>query len=770
MIESIRHDARFAVRQMKRDPGFTAVALVAIALGIGANSTVFSFFNAIYLSTLSVANADRLVALHRVDPHGTGSRETLTAAQFDYVRERATAFAGLAAQNWSWTWLSHGDRSVELQGGHVSANYFDVLGLTPHLGGFFASRPDPSSVVLSYRAWIRTFDGDPTVVGRAVRLNQRTFTIVGVAPRDFAGIYLGDSLDVWTVQPGADGAVVGKLRPGWSLQAAAAELSTLSERLAENAADGARHARVLVEPLRGVHPDTRAALGVFPSLLAATTICLLAIACANIAALLLARADSRRQEIALRVSLGAARHRLVRQLLTESTLLSVSGGMLGVWLAVAGCRLVEQFFGYQIPDMRLVLDWRVLSMSAVLSVATGIAFGVAPAWHTTRLDLAVAMRERSYAGLSAIAVQTALCTVLLIGAGLLFQSVRAVLVRPGIDPDKVAHFRLRPSRLGYSLERARSYQRELLRRVEGVPGVERAVLARVPPERGWCCEIDVARPGEDPAPVPQNEVSPGFLPAMGIPILDGRDFVDGDRDVVIVNQPLAARLWPKQRALDREIWVDRRPHRVIGIAGNIHAVRPGEAAYPYLYLPMWSRDAKDPRLFVRVNGPAAPMLERLRRAVVSADPEVHVGQESTLAGRTEMSYQRERLLAGMLEFAGVAAILLSAIGLYGLVSYQVSRRTREIGIRLALGASRSHVRAWIMRRGLAATGIGLAAGVLIAWQASRMLTSFLYDVGPADVETFGTVMAVLAIVAVAASFLPARAVSRIEPAVALKEQ
>lgn len=770
MIESIRHDARFAVRQMKRDPGFTAVALVAIALGIGANSTVFSFFNAIYLSTLSVANADRLVALHRVDPHGTGSRETLTAAQFDYVRERATAFAGLAAQNWSWTWLSHGDRSVELQGGHVSANYFDVLGLTPHLGGFFASRPDPSSVVLSYRAWIRTFDGDPTVVGRAVRLNQRTFTIVGVAPRDFAGIYLGDSLDVWTVQPGADGAVVGKLRPGWSLQAAAAELSTLSERLAENAADGARHARVLVEPLRGVHPDTRAALGVFPSLLAATTICLLAIACANIAALLLARADSRRQEIALRVSLGAARHRLVRQLLTESTLLSVSGGMLGVWLAVAGCRLVEQFFGYQIPDMRLVLDWRVLSMSAVLSVATGIAFGVAPAWHTTRLDLAVAMRERSYAGLSAIAVQTALCTVLLIGAGLLFQSVRAVLVRPGIDPDKVAHFRLRPSRLGYSLERARSYQRELLRRVEGVLGVERAVLARVPPERGWCCEIDVARPGEDPAPVPQNEVSPGFLPAMGIPILDGRDFVDGDRDVVIVNQPLAARLWPKQRALDREIWVDRRPHRVIGIAGNIHAVRPGEAAYPYLYLPMWSRDAKDPRLFVRVNGPAAPMLERLRRAVVSADPEVHVGQESTLAGRTEMSYQRERLLAGMLEFAGVAAILLSAIGLYGLVSYQVSRRTREIGIRLALGASRSHVRAWIMRRGLAATGIGLAAGVLIAWQASRMLTSFLYDVGPADVETFGTVMAVLAIVAVAASFLPARAVSRIEPAVALKEQ
>jgi predicted permease len=380
------------------------------------------------------------------------------------------------------------------------------------------------------------------------------------------------------------------------------------------------------------------------------------------------------------------------------------------------------------------------------------------------------MREHSYAGLSAIAVQTALCAVLLIGAGLLFQSMRAVLVRPGIDPDKVAHFRLRPSRLDYSLERARAYQREVLRKVEAMSGVERAVMARVPPERGWCCEIDVARPRGETVSVSQNEVSPGFLPAMAIPIVDGRDFVDGDRHVAIINEVLAARFWPKQSALDGELLVDRQPHRVIGIAANIHAVRPGEAAYPYLYLPMWGRDARDPRLFVRVNGRAAPMLDELRRVVVSVDPDVHVGQESTLGGRTEMSYQRERLLAAMLEFSGLVALLLSAIGVYGLVSYHVSRRTREIGIRMALGAQRRQVIAWAMRRGLFATCIGLSAGALIAWQAARMLTGFLYGVGPADTLTFVVAMGVLAAVALTASFLPARTVSRIDPAVALRDQ
>ena len=767
-LEPIRHDVRFAVRQMRRSPAFTSVAIAAIAVGIGANSAIFSFVNAIYLRA-PVANADRFVTLHRVDQRGAGARETLTAAQYDFLRQHTTTFTSVAAQNWTWTWLSHGERSVELQGSQVSANYFDVLGIRPHIGGLLGADDDPSSVVLSYSVWMRTFDGDPAVIGRTVRLNQRPFTVVGVAPKDFGGIYLGETFGLWTLTAKPDGMVVAQLRSDASPQSAAAELATLSHQLAEQSVEEERLWQIILEPLRGLHPNVRQALGTFPPLLAAATMCLLAIACANVAGLLLARADSRRKEIAIRLSVGASRGRLVQQLLTESLLLAGLGGLLGLWLAVAGCRLLEQFFGYQIPDMRLALDWRVVTIAAVLSVATGILFGMVPAYHTTRPNVASALRQRSYVGLTAIAVQTALCAVLLIGAGLLFQSMRAVLVRPGIDPDKVAHFRLRPSRLGYGLERARAYQRELLRKIETMPGVERAVLARVPPERGWCCDIDVALAGTAAIKIPQNEVSPGFLAAMAIPIVDGRDFVDGDRRVVIVNQTLAEALWPKQRGVDRELWINREPHRVIGITANIHAVQPSERTYPYVYLPMWGRDVKDPRLFVRVSGRAGPMLEQLRRVVVSVDPDVHVGQESTLAGRTEMSYQRERLLAALLELTGVVAAVLGAIGLYGLVSYQVSRRTREIGIRLALGAQRRQVIAWIIRSGLLAASVGLAAGAFIAWEAAPVLSAFLYGVGPADPLTFGAVLALLGVVALTASFLPARRVSHVDPAVALRE-
>jgi predicted permease len=500
------------------------------------------------------------------------------------------------------------------------------------------------------------------------------------------------------------------------------------------------------------------------------TACVLAIACANLAGLLLARGESRRAEIALRLSLGASRGRIVRQLLTETVLLSVSGGVLGLGLAIYGCRLVERFFGYHLPDMRLSLDWPVAGASMVLSVVTGVAFGLAPAMRATRLGLAAGMRERQIAGSFPVAAQIALSVVLLVCAGLLLQTTRALFVRPGVDPERIAHFRLRPSRLGYSLERARTYQREILRRLQAVPGVESAVLARVPPDRGWCCPIEVARPGERPFEVEQNEVIPGFLSAMGIGVLQGRDFLDGDRDVAVVNQALAARLWPGQSAVGQEIRVGGLPHVVIGVAAASHPQRPGESPHPYLYLPMWSRDAKDPRLFVRVNGQAAPMLEALRREVVAVDSEVHVGQDSTLAGRTALSHQRERLMAATLEFAGGSALVLSAIGLYGLMAYQVSRRTREIGIRMAVGARAGQVALWTMRWALTVTGAGLAAGLLAAWQATRLLEGFLFGVAPRDPTTFAAASLVLAVVSVTASVLPAWRAARLEPAVALRHE
>ena len=769
-LESIARDSRFAARQMARSPAFTAVALAAIALGIGANATVFSFLRALHFRPPAVHEADRLAAVHRIDVRAAGRRSELSAAEYAYYRGSATAFADLAVQNYGWAWFSSGDRSMEWESGLVSVNYFDVLGLVPHAGGFFSREHAASSAVLSYRAWIRTFDGDADAVGRTVRLNGQPYTVVGIAPRDFGGMYLGDALDVWMVRDRPDGIGLGRLAHGRTLEDARAELTALAERLAASASGDARHAGVSVDRLQGAHPGFRQALTGFPSLLAAITICLLAITCANIAGLLFARAGARHTEIALRLSLGASPGRLVRQLLTESVLLSAVGGVLGLAAAIYGLDLVEQFFGYEIPDMGLTLDWQIVGLSTALALATGLAFGVAPAWHATRLNLAAGVRRSSSTGLTAIAVQVALSAVLLVCGGLLFQSIQAVLTRPGLDPERVAHFRLRPSRLGYDLDRARAYHRELLRRVEAVPGVRQAVIARVPPERGWCCAIDVARAGEESFKVDQNEVSPGFLPAMGIPVTEGRDFVDGDRGVAVVNRALAERLWPGQGALDRDLSVDHQPYRVIGITEVAHAARPGEAPEPYLYLPMWGRDARDPRLFVVVNGSAAPMLDRLRREIVAVDPDVHVGQQSTLAGRFAMSYQRERLLAGMLEFAAFAALVLSAIGVYGLVSFHASRRRREIGIRMALGAQAGQVVLWTMSRGVLAALGGLAAGLAIAMQASRLIAGFLFGVGATDPLTFGGAALVLVAVTVAAGFLPARSAAHVDPALALRDQ
>jgi predicted permease len=761
-------DIRFAFRQMQRTPMTTTVALLAIAIAMGANSTVFSFFNALYFRTLAVGNSDRLVAVHRVDPMEPGRLQIITAEEYTYYRHNATTFGGLAAQAWAWTWLAHGDRSVEWQGGQVSANYFDVFGVTPLVGRFFADDHDTSSAVISHHSWTHTFDADPAVVGRTLRLNQRPFTVIGVAPPDFEGMYYGDALDVWTVDPQPEGNVVGVLAPGVSIDAARAELATLSRHFAQDARRDRGQSHVVANRLKGVHPDSRDALAYLPVLLATATGCLLAIACANLAGLLLARADARRREIALRVSLGASRRRVVRQLLTESILLSVGGGAIGLWLATFGGRLLERFFGYSISGVQLVVDWRIVAVSAVVSVGTGLIFGLVPAWHATRPDLNTAMRERSSVGVVAIAVQIALSAVLLIGAGLLFQSMQSVLVRPGIDPERVAHFRLRPSRLGYTLDRARTYHRELIRRLEATPGVDRAVLARVPPERGWCCDIDVSRPGEEPTRVAQNEVAPGFLLAMSIPLVEGRDFTETDRDVAIISQSLAARLWPNQRALGNEIWIDREPHRVIGMAGDIFAVRAGESSYPYVYLPMWGRNVTDPRLFVRVHGNAAGMIEPLRRVIVSVDPEVHVGQESSLAARTEMSYQQERLLAALLEFTSLVALWLSAIGVYGLVSYRITRRTREIGIRMALGAESRSVAAWILRQSVFATGAGLAAGVALALPATQLLTRFLYGVEPVDVTTFAVAIGILTVISLIACLIPVLRIGRIDPAVTLR--
>jgi len=293
-------------------------------------------------------------------------------------------------------------------------------------------------------------------------------------------------------------------------------------------------------------------------------------------------------------------------------------------------------------------------------------------------------------------------------------------------------------------------------------------MARVAPDRGWCCAIPIARPGEPPFEVDQNEIAPGYLATMGIPVLQGRDFEDGDRDVVIVDESLAARLWPAQPPVGRELQVEGRPHLVVGVARASHVLKAGEGAYPYLYLPLWSRAVRDVRLFVRTSAPAAPLVHALRREVVAVDPDVHVGQESTLSARVAMTHQRERMMGAALQVAGAGAVLLGAIGLYGVMACQVSRRTREIGVRMALGAGPRQVAVWTIRRALAITSAGLTVGLIAAWPASRLLKGLLFAVSPGDPGVLAAAALVMLATCLGASLVPAWRAARVDPAVALR--
>ena len=766
-LDAAAQDLRFAARQLRRRPAFTAIALLVIAAGIGVNAATLSFLSAVYARTLPVPEAGRLVAIHGVDAR-TARAVRLEPAHVAHVRAHASGFSGLAAQDWAWTWLSEGDRSVEWRCGLVSEEYFDLLRVTPFLGRFFAEGDDESALVLSHAAWIQTFDGDPHVLGRGLRLNQRFVTVIGVAPRGFGGVHVGDGLDAWMVSMEPSGTMVGRLLPGRTVSGARAEVLALAAQLPPPPPGGTPPG-LRLEPLRGVEPELRESLEFFPALFAGVTACVLLLACANLASLLLARADSRRPEVALRLALGASRGRVIRQLLTESVLLAVAGGALGLVVAVWVCRALEHLLAYQLPETRLVLDGTIVAASIALSALTGVAFGLAPALQLTRArGLAVEARHRRVAGSWAVAAQVAIGVVLASSASLLLRSLHAVAVRPGLDADRIAHFRLRPSRLGHTPERAARYQREVLRRLGAVPGVDQVTMARVAPDRGWCCAIPIARPGEPPFEVDQNEIAPGYLATMGIPMLQGRDFEDGDRDVVIVDESLAARLWPAQPPVGRELQVEGRPHLVVGVARASHVLKAGEGAYPYLYLPLWSRAVRDVRLFVRTSAPAAPLVHALRREVVAVDPDVHVGQESTLSARVAMTHQRERMMGAALQVAGAGAVLLGAIGLYGVMACQVSRRTREIGVRMALGAGPRQVAVWTIRRALAITSAGLTVGLIAAWPASRLLKGLLFAVSPGDPGVLAAAALVMLATCLGASLVPAWRAARVDPAVALR--
>ena len=802
-------DFRYAVRMLSKTPGVTAAAVLSLALGIGANATIFAWVKSVLLNPLpAVPEPGRMFVL--APTARDGSERSLSYPNYRDIRDRAKTF-DLIGQEDALLSISDGTRADRAFGMLVSGNYFDVVGVRPLLGRTFLPQEDgtPNAapvIVLSHRFWHRRFAASPSVVGQTVKVNDRSYTVVGVMPEGFLGTALGLAADAWVPmmqQPELQAAgdrlelrghswmqAMARLRPGASLEQARAELETIRASLEKEHAtnDGWRLALV---------PPTESPWGA-PSELAPVLLVLagvvgvlLLIACANVANLMLSKAVDRRREIAVRLSLGATRLRIARQLLSESVLLAALGGIAGVAVAYWSAGLLMIFVPpIDAPiEFGLGVDRGVLLFTAGVSVLTGMLFGLAPSLHASNPHVVPALREeggrtsaggvRSRLRNALVVAQVALCLILLVGAGLFLQSLRrAQQLDPGFDPRGVAlaAFDLFPA--GYDRARGTAFQQQLLERVRSLPGVEQAALARSVPlsfsgRSSTGIDIEGYTPRKDEeVTITYNDVSAGYFETMRIPVMRGRSFTDRDvagaPAVMIVNETMARRYWGDQDPVGRYARVGKERVQVVGIAKDGKYRSFSERPAPYMYFPLPQSYRSGVMLHVRASGAPDALFASIRTAVRELDPDLPLFQAMTMEQSMEQAVFAQRIGATLLSIFGGLALTLAAVGLYSVMSYAVSARTRELGIRLALGASPGGLRRMVVRSGMRVAAIGLALGAAGSAAVSQLLTSLLNGVSPTDPVTFAVVIAVLGLVAFAAVFIPARRASAVDPIVALR--
>jgi putative ABC transport system permease protein len=806
IIAQLGQDVRYAVRAMRRSPGFTTVVVLTLALGIGAATTIFSLVNGVLLRPLPYRNAHELVVFFGTSPEKQLPEVSFPAGLFVAIRDKSRAFTRMAAfEPAGFTITGTGD-PVRIDAATVSLDYFGVFGTPPLLGRTFAAgedTPDDNRVsVIGYGLWQRMFGGDSSIIGRVIKLNGNPSTIVGVMPPGF----MPDHAELW-VPLRLDPAVfncwcldmVGRMKPGITAEdakrdlVAAVDAFALSRRDVFPDAKPDDHAKIVVLPLvKRIAGDTRTPLLVLISAVAV----LLLIACANIANLLLARAAVRNREMAVRCCLGASPRRIATQLLTESAMLAGAGAGLGLLFAVVALRLIKRLPEEQIPRIDAVrVDPVVLLFAVGVTVICALMFGLAPALRAARVDLQTNLKDgvRGSASGSArrlsdafVVIQFALSLVLLAGSGLLLKSFQRLLsVDPGFRAENVLVARLQPPYPRYGDARmVRSFYDRLLERVAGIPGVKaaglttRAPLTRGNPQSNIVVEGQEPKPGEPVVVSNVRSVTPGYFDAMGTPVLKGRVFRASDGPdaprVAVVDETFARRYWPNGEALGKRIGAqgDTSANRwmtIVGVVPNVRHASLGEAPNLQVYAPFAQQTPWTMYLIVRGTREPRSLVSAIRAQVTAVDPEIPLYEVRTMEEAVSRSLLTRRLTNGLLTAFATAAFVLAAIGIYGVISIGVAGRTREFGVRIALGAKPANLLQLVLKQGAWLAGAGIAIGLLGATWVVRFLRSLLFGVSVFDVPTFVAATGVLALVAMVACLIPARRATRVAPAVVLRE-
>jgi predicted permease len=827
-MESFLQDLRFGARMLFKNPGFTLIAVLTLGLGIGANTAIFSLVNAVFLRQLPVSDPQQLI----FGFSGTRNSPWQTISYPNYLayRDRHNVFTGLAAYSAITVSLNSEERPDLVRGYVVTGNYFDVLGVPAALGRALSPADDqvPNGhpvAVISHRLWQRRFKSANNIIGQQLLVNGHNFTVIGVAPAGFEGAELLETSDLYVpmmmqsvVRPPRGGfagemnpdmlgrrgggwlRMLGRLRPSISMAQAQASLASIDAQLAEAFPGTNRDNQVTLFSVSQIDPRGYRLLWSAGALLLTVTGLVLLIACANVMNLLLSRASARRKEIAVRLALGAGRGRIVRQLLTESVLLAGLGGVSGVLLAVWAVHLLQSTpppVGIFSFNLDFSLDGRVLGFACALSLLTGIVFGLAPAWQAASPDLVPVLKDETYMSVpggrrfnlrsALVVVQVSLSLVLLLCAGLFLRSLQRIQnVDPGFDAERVLSASLDINLLRYTTPQGRTFYQEVRERIESLPGVQVASLARVVPISGGGRQTNLVLEGQAAAPegmrdannplfCATNVVGLRYFETMGIALLHGRDFTAQDAagapGVVIVSEAFAHRYFNDRNPVGQRIGLgfpQPSSREIIGVVRDSKYRALSEDPQPFIYQPLAQNHETGMTLLVRTAGDPLHAIAGVRQAAQSLEKNLPLNDLQPLNQLLASALYPARMGALLLLILGVLALLLAAIGLYGVLTYNVTQRTREVGVRMALGAQPRDVLRLVLREAMSLVAIGITIGWLGAVALARLLAGFLFGISTLDPVTFVAVPLLLTVVAMLACWIPARQATRVEPLTALR--